>query len=181
MSPIRQYPKTALYRYTADTAASMSDRHHNYLVVATRCLVAVHEYETESQFGKMLTALSYPAPKISINEYLISACNKKLFAATIDHSRDYKDGYFHLRLIEKNCLLKNSNGKILERPQHMLMRISVGIHDDEDIDAILQTYDYMSKGYFIHDHAITAAASSPTAPLSSSYIIPNYAESINGE
>ena len=96
----------------------------------------------------------------------------------IDTKRDYDFGYFGLKTLEKSYL-QRLDGVLMETPQYMFMRVSIGIHGD-DIEAVLETYDKMSKGLFIHATPTLFNAGTPRPQMSSCFLIANKDDSING-
>lgn len=89
-----------------------------------------------------------PSPLVSESLYKTVMANKERLSSAIIYDRDYNYDYFGFKTLER-AYLQSMNGKIIERPQHMIMRVSLGIHGD-DIDAALETYDLMSTQYFTH-------------------------------
>jgi ribonucleoside-diphosphate reductase alpha subunit len=96
----------------------------------------------------------------------------------IKTDRDFEFGYFGLKTLEKSYLQKVA-GKLIETPQYMFMRVSIGIHG-KDIPAVLETYDKMSQGYFIHATPTLFNAGTPRPQMSSCFLIANKADSIDG-
>jgi ribonucleotide reductase alpha subunit len=89
-----------------------------------------------------------PSPLVSESLYNTVMANKERLSSAIIYDRDYNYDYFGFKTLER-AYLQSMNGKIIERPQHMIMRVALGIHGD-DIDAALETYDLMSTQYFTH-------------------------------
>merc|ERR1719316_864495 len=98
--------------------------------------------------------------------------------AAIDHTRDYGYDYFGFKTLEKSYLLR-IHGKIVERPQHMLMRVACGIHAD-DVEAAIETYDLMSQRYFTHATPTLFNAGTPTPQMSSCFLLTMQSDSIEG-
>jgi ribonucleoside-diphosphate reductase alpha subunit len=96
----------------------------------------------------------------------------------IDTKRDYDFGYFGLKTLEKSYL-QRLDGILMETPQYMFMRVAIGIHG-EDIDSVLETYDKMSQGMFIHATPTLFNAGTPRPQMSSCFLIANKEDSING-
>jgi ribonucleoside-diphosphate reductase alpha subunit len=92
--------------------------------------------------------------------------------------RDFDFGYFGLKTLEKSYL-QRLDGVLMETPQYMFMRVSIGIHGD-DIPAVLETYDKMSQGLFIHATPTLFNAGTPRPQMSSCFLIANKEDSING-
>ena len=140
----------------AETAASMTVSHPDYAKLAARISVSNLHKDTKKTFSEVMTDLyeyvnprtGKKAPLLSDEVYKVIQDNKDRLDSTIIYNRDYGYDYFGFKTLERSYLLK-LNGKIAERPQHMLMRVSVGIHLD-DLDAAIETYELMSKKYFTH-------------------------------
>jgi ribonucleoside-diphosphate reductase alpha subunit len=96
----------------------------------------------------------------------------------IKTDRDFDFGYFGLKTLEKSYL-QRVNGKLIETPQYMFMRVAIGIHG-KDVPAVLETYDKMSQGYFIHATPTLFNAGTPRPQMSSCFLIANKADSIDG-
>ena len=133
----------------AETAASLTTKHPDYAILAARIAVSnLHKVTSKSFFNTMKQLYTYVDPKTGENAALLS---REVFevikkhAAVLDSSilydRDYSYDYFGYKTLERSYLLR-LNGKIVERPQHMLMRVAVGIHKD-DIDSVIETYNLM--------------------------------------
>lgn len=103
-------------------------------------------------------------PVISEKYHEIIQKNADRLNSAIVYSRDYNYNYFGFKTMERSYLLK-INGKIVERPQHMLMRVAVGIHAD-DIDKVIETYDFLSERYFTHSSPTLFAACTQRQQLS---------------
>src|SRR5690606_35870487 len=104
--------------------------------------------------------------------------NKDKLDSTIIYNRDFGYVYFGVKTLERSYLLK-LNGKIAERPQHMLMRVSIGIHPD-DLEAALETYELMSKKYFTHATPTLFNAGTPKPQMSSCFLLTLKEDSIDG-
>lgn len=119
-----------------------------------------------------------PTPMIAEKYYKIIIDNADRLNAAIIYDRDFSYNYFGFKTLERSYLLK-INGKIVERPQHMLMRVSVGIHG-EDIDAAIETYNLLSERYFTHASPTLFAAATPRPQLSSCFLLAMTDDSIDG-
>lgn len=119
-----------------------------------------------------------PAPMISDYIYDIIMKNSERLNSAIIYDRDFTYNYFGFKTLERSYLLR-INGKIVERPQHMLMRTAVGIHG-EDIDAAIQTYNLLSEKYFTHASPTLFAAGTPNPQLSSCFLLAMTEDSIAG-
>ncbi|MEC8257397.1 MAG: ATP cone domain-containing protein, partial [Bacteroidota bacterium] len=130
----------------AETAATMTTTHPDYAQLAARISVSNLHKNTKKSFVETMTDLytyinprtAKKAPLLADNVYKIIKDNEELLDSTIIYNRDFGYDYFGFKTLERSYLLK-INGQIVERPQHMLMRVSVGIHLD-DLDAAIETY-----------------------------------------
>ena len=118
------------------------------------------------------------APLLADNVYKIIKDNAELLDSTIIYNRDFGYDYFGFKTLERSYLLK-LNGEIVERPQHMLMRVSVGIHLD-DLDAAIETYHLMSKKYFTHATPTLFNSGTPKPQMSSCFLLTMKDDSIDG-
>lgn len=118
------------------------------------------------------------APLISEFHYNIIKTNSNRLNSEIIYDRDFSYSYFGFRTLERSCLLK-INGKTVERPQHMLMRVAIGIHGD-DIHSAIQTYKLLSEKFMSHSISTLSAAATNNAQLASSYLVSMQDDSING-
>lgn len=118
------------------------------------------------------------SPMISKKHYDIIMKNADRLNSCLIYKRDFSYNYFGFKTLERSYLLK-INGKVAERPQHMLMRVAVGIHG-EDIEAAIETYNYLSEKYFTHASPTLFAAATPTPQLSSCFLLSMLEDSIEG-
>lgn len=170
----------------AETAASFTVRHPDFAVLAARIAVSNLHKNTKKSFSETVQALyDYLDPKTGENAQLISDEVNQLIQANADrldsaiiYDRDYNFDYFGFKTLERSYLLK-INGKVVERPQHMLMRVSIGIHGT-DIDAAIETYNLMSEKWFIHATPTLFNAGTPKPQLSSCFLLSMQDDSING-
>lgn len=170
----------------AETAASMTTRHPDYAVLAARVAISnLHKNTNKSFSGTMKLLYTYVDPKTGENASLISKevynvirKNAALLDSTIIYDRDFGYDYFGFKTLEKSYLLK-VNGKIAERPQHMLMRVAVGIHQ-EDIEAAIETYNLLSEKWFTHATPTLFNAGTPKPQLSSCFLLTMKDDSITG-
>lgn len=177
---------TDLDNLAAETAASLTTKHPDYAILAARIAVSNLHKNTEKSFSGTVEKLyryidpktNQPAPLISDESYKIIMDNQDLLDSTIIYDRDYNFDYFGFKTLERSYLLK-LDGKIEERPQHMLMRVSVGIHG-EDIDAAIETYNLMSEKWFIHATPTLFNAGTPKPQLSSCFLLSTQEDSIPG-
>lgn len=117
-------------------------------------------------------------PMISDSIYKIVMANAERLNSAIIYDRDFNYNYFGFKTLERSYLLK-IDGRIVERPQHLLMRTAVGIHAS-DIDSAIQTYNYLSERYFTHASPTLFAASTPRPQLSSCFLLSMADDSMDG-
>lgn len=170
----------------AETAATMTTDHPDYAILAARLAISNLHKETKKHFSEVMRDL-YGIRKPHVRErkqmisdyhYNIIKLNKERLDSAIVYDRDFKYNYFGFKTLEKSYLLKINN-KVVERPQHMLMRVSIGIHG-EDIDGAIQTYNLLSEKYFTHASPTLFAAATPRPQLSSCFLIAMRDDSIEG-
>lgn len=170
----------------AETAATMTTDHADYAVLAARIAVSNLHKETKKQFSEVMDDLfnmeneflKTKSPMISDFHHEIIMRNADRLNSAIIYDRDFGYNYFGFKTLERSYLLK-IKGKIAERPQHMLMRVSVGIHG-EDIDAAIETYNLLSERYFTHASPTLFAAATPRPQLSSCFLLSMSDDSIDG-
>lgn len=177
---------TELDNLAAETAASMTTRHPDYAMLAARISISNLHKNTNKSFSKTMEGLfNYIDPKTGEQAGLISesAMNtikkhaSKLNSAII-YDRDYSFDFFGFKTLERSYLMR-MDGKVVERPQHLLMRASIGIHG-EDVDAAIATYNLMSEKYFIHATPTLFNAATPKPQLSSCFLLSMTEDSISG-
>jgi len=170
----------------AETAASLTVRHPDYAQLASRIAVSNLHKNTIKSFSKTVEALyEYIDPKnglraalIADDVYKIITENAHLLDSTIIYDRDFGYDYFGFKTLERSYLLK-MNGKVAERPQHMIMRVAVGIHKN-DIDAAIRTYHLMSERWFTHATPTLFNAGTPKPQMSSCFLLQVKDDSIDG-
>ena len=170
----------------AETAATMTTTHPDYAQLAARISVSNLHKNTKKSFVETMTDLytyvnprtAKKAPLLADNVYKIIKDNEELLDSTIIYNRDFGYDYFGFKTLERSYLLK-INGQIVERPQHMLMRVSVGIHLD-DLDAAIETYHLMSKRYFTHATPTLFNSGTPKPQMSSCFLLAMKDDSIDG-
>lgn len=175
-----------LDQLAAETAASLASHHPDYSKLAARICVDDLHRSTKSTFSEVVTDLrefidpesGAHAPLISEEVYKVIQDNKELLDAHIDYGRDFNYDYFGFKTLERSYLLK-LNGEVAERPQHMLMRVSVGIHHG-NIEKALHTYDLMSQGYFTHATPTLFNSGTPTPQMSSCFLLTMQDDSLVG-
>ncbi|PMD97182.1 ribonucleoside-diphosphate reductase subunit alpha [Siphonobacter sp. BAB-5405] len=170
----------------AETAASLTTRHPDYATLAARIAISNLHKNTQKSFSATMKQLyHYIDPKTSENAALISKetydvvkKHAALLDSTIIYDRDFGYDYFGFKTLEKSYLLK-VNGKIAERPQHMLMRVAIGIHGN-DIESAIETYNLLSERWFTHATPTLFNAGTPKPQLSSCFLLTMQDDSING-
>ncbi len=170
----------------AEIAASLTTRHPDYAVLAARIAVSNLQKLTSSSFSNVMKRLyTYVNPKtgghaplISTEAYGVVKKYAKKLDAEIDYNRDFGYDYFGFKTLERSYLMR-LDGNVVERPQHMIMRVAVGIHMD-NIDAILTTYKLMSERWFTHATPTLFNAATPKPQLSSCFLLTMKDDSIDG-
>jgi ribonucleoside-diphosphate reductase alpha chain len=170
----------------AETAATLTVKHPDYAVLAARIAISnLHKVTSKSFSNTMKRLYKYEDPKTGEHAPLISketyAIIKKHAAqldSTIIYSRDYNYDYFGFKTLERSYLMKLS-GKVVERPQHMLMRVAVGIHG-EDIEKAIETYNLLSEKWFTHATPTLFNAGTPKPQMSSCFLLTVKEDSIDG-
>jgi ribonucleoside-diphosphate reductase alpha chain len=170
----------------AEIAATMTTSHPDYAKLAARISVSNLHKNTKKSFSDVMEDLytyvnprtGKKAPLLSDEVYKVITENKDKLDSAIIYNRDFGYDYFGFKTLERSYLLK-LNGKIAERPQHMLMRVSVGIHLD-DLDAALETYELMSKKYFTHATPTLFNSGTPKPQMSSCFLLTMKEDSIDG-
>ena len=170
----------------SEIAATMTTSHPDYAQLAARISVSnLHQNTKKSFFETMTDLYTYvnprtgkDAPLLSDEVYEVIKKNKDTLDSNIIYNRDFGYDFFGFKTLERSYLLK-LNGVIVERPQHMLMRVSVGIHMD-DIEAVLDTYELMSKRYFTHATPTLFNSGTPKPQMSSCFLLAMQDDSIDG-
>jgi len=170
----------------AEVAASMTTRHPDYALLAARIAVSNLHKNTEKSFSETMAMLrDYVNPRTGLKSPLIAEDvheiiqeNAALLDSTLIYDRDFGYDYFGFKTLERSYLLR-VNGAIAERPQHMLMRVSIGIHKD-DIDSAIETYELMSKKYFTHATPTLFNSGTPKPQMSSCFLLTMKGDSIDG-
>ena len=179
-------PTTELDNLAAETAASLTITHPDYAILASRIAVSnLHKNTVKSFTATMRKLYNYTdkasgkiLPLIADDVMQIIEDNTDLLDSTIIYDRDFAFDYFGFKTLEKSYLLK-VNGKIVERPQHMYMRVAVGIHKN-DIDSIIKTYHLMSERWFTHATPTLFNAGTPKPQMSSCFLLTMKEDSIDG-
>ncbi|MDB0007105.1 ribonucleoside-diphosphate reductase subunit alpha, partial [Flavobacteriales bacterium] len=170
----------------AEVSASMTTRHPDYALLASRISVSNLHKDTKKSFSETMVDLyNYVNPKTGKKAPLIAddvikiiKKNAELLDSTIIYDRDFCYDYFGFKTLERSYLLR-LNGKIAERPQHMLMRVAIGIHKD-DIQSAIETYELMSQKYFTHATPTLFNAGTPKPQMSSCFLLTMKDDSIDG-
>ena len=170
----------------AETAASMTITHPDYAQLAARIAVSNLHKNTTKSFSETMTEMYHyvnprtgkKAPLLSEEVYNVILENAAKLDSTIIYNRDFNYDYFGFKTLERSYLLK-INGKIVERPQHMLMRVSIGIHLN-DIESAIETYELMSKKFFTHATPTLFNAGTPKPQMSSCFLLTMKDDSIDG-
>jgi len=170
----------------AETAASMTVKHPDYALLASRIAVSNLHKNTEKSFSKTMENLyKYIDPKtgqkaslLAEDVYEIVQKNAQLLDSSIIYDRDFGYDYFGFKTLERSYLLK-LYGKVSERPQHMLMRVSVGIHK-EDVQSAIETYNLMSERWFTHATPTLFNSGTPKPQMSSCFLLTVKEDSIDG-
>lgn len=170
----------------AETAATMATIHPDYALFAARIAVSNLHKETDKSFSKVIDDLyHYVDPKTGERAGLIGDETQRIVQkhkarldSAIIFDRDFEFDYFGFKTLERSYLMR-MNGKVVERPQHLFMRVAVGIHG-EDIDAAVETYNLMSERWFIHATPTLFNAGTPKPQLSSCFLLSMTEDSIAG-
>ncbi len=170
----------------AEIAATMTTAHPDYAKLAARISVSNLHKNTKKSFSEVMEDLhkyvnprtGKDAPLLSDEVHTVIMENKELLDSTIIYNRDFGYDYFGFKTLERSYLLK-LNGQIAERPQHMLMRVSIGIHLN-DLDSAIETYELMSKKYFTHATPTLFNSGTPKPQMSSCFLLTMKDDSIDG-
>ena len=186
-------PTKKIDELAAEQCAALSTNHYDYSTLASRIIISNHQKNTDSLFSNVMSSLYNFVDFNGVNKPLIS---KTLWDFTnhfsqeindmIDHNRDYLIDYFGFKTLERAYLFKKNN-IVIERPQHMWMRVAIGIHGylrctnhEEQLTLIKETYDFMSQKFFTHATPTLFNAGTPRPQLSSCYLIGMEDDSIEG-
>lgn len=177
---------TELDNLAAETAATMTTKHPDYAILAARIAISNLHKETKKVFSEVIEDLynmvnertRLHSPMISDGTYKVVMDNAEALNSAIIYDRDFNYNYFGFKTLERSYLLK-INGKVVERPQHMLMRVAIGIHG-EDIEAAVNTYNLMSEKWFTHASPTLFNSGTPHPQLSSCFLLAMREDSIEG-
>ncbi|MEL1247187.1 ribonucleoside-diphosphate reductase subunit alpha [Flavobacterium helocola] len=170
----------------AETAASMTIAHPDYAQLAARIAISNLHKNTNKSFSETMSEMYHyvnprtnqEAPLLSDEVHEVIQANAEFLDSHIIYTRDFNYDYFGFKTLERSYLLR-INGKIVERPQHMLMRVSVGIHLN-DLEAVIETYELMSKKFFTHATPTLFNAGTPKPQMSSCFLLTMKDDSIDG-
>ncbi|KAI8670975.1 ribonucleotide-diphosphate reductase subunit rnr1 [Fusarium falciforme] len=170
----------------AETAAYMTVTHPDYAILAARIAVSNLHKQTKKQWSAVVSDLYHyvnpkndrASPMISQETYECVMRHKEELDSAIVYDRDFQYQYFGFKTLERSYLLK-IDGKIVERPQHMIMRVAVGIWGD-NIERVLETYNLMSSKFFTHASPTLFNAGTPQPQLSSCFLVDMKEDSIEG-
>jgi ribonucleoside-diphosphate reductase alpha chain len=183
-------PTAKIDELAAEQCASLSTNHPDYATLSARIIISNHQKNTDPIFSNVMKRLYEFTDSKGQNKSLVS---QKLWDFThhyseelnqmIDHERDYLIDYFGFKTLERAYLFRVNN-TILERPQHMWMRVAVGIHGDlnntDSLSLVKETYDLMSQKFFTHATPTLFNAGTPRPQMSSCYLIAMEDDSIDG-
>ncbi len=176
---------TKIDELAAEQCAVMSTSHPDYGTLAGRIIVSNHLKNTSSSFYDTMKQLydfkdihGKRYPLVSDELWQVINNNKDEIESMINYERDYLIDYFGFKTLERAYLFKIGS-KIVERPQHMWMRVSIGIHGD-DMELVKETYDLMSRKYFTHATPTLFNAGTPRPQLSSCYLVAMKDDSLDG-
>ena len=170
----------------AEIAATMTTTHPDYAQLAARISVSNLHKNTKKSFSATMKDLyeyinprtGKKAPLLSDEVHDIIEKNADQIDSNIIYNRDFGYDFFGFKTLERSYLLK-LNGKIVERPQHMLMRVSIGIHLN-DLESAFETYELMSKRYFTHATPTLFNSGTPKPQMSSCFLLTMKDDSIDG-
>jgi ribonucleoside-diphosphate reductase alpha chain len=170
---------------SAEQCASMASIHPDYNTLAGHIAISSHHKDTDESFSKIITKLyeytdkhGKPSPLVSEELYSLVIQNGSLYDTKCDYARDFVIDYFGFKTLERSYLMR-VDGTVVERPQHLWMRVALGIHG-MDTEKAFETYDYMSQKYFTHATPTLFNAGTPHPQLSSCYLLSMEDDSIDG-
>jgi ribonucleoside-diphosphate reductase alpha chain len=164
----------------AQLSISLMTTNPDYGTLASRIAISNHHRNTSDKFSEVVFALANQTLEktgektSNVSQELIEICNKygEQIDAKIDYNRDYLFDYFGFKTLEKlQYLLRNVKGKTLERPQHLIMRVSLALWGSVDLEKAFETYDLLSQKYFIHATPTNFNAGTPRQQLSSCFLL----------
>ena len=186
-------PTAKIDELAAEQCAALSANHPDYAVLGARIIISNHQKNTDTEFSTVMRDLynfiNFKGEnKPLVTQELLDFTNRyaREIDAAIDYNRDYLIDYFGFKTLERAYLFRINN-KIVERPQHMWMRVAIGIHGDlnsenqeETLRMVKETYDLMSQKLFTHATPTLFNAGTPRPQLSSCYLIAMEEDSIEG-
>ncbi len=170
----------------AEVAASLTTTHPDFANLASRIAVSNLHKNTQKSFSKTMNLLynyvdpktGKKAPLIAEDVHTIIENNAEVLDSTIIYDRDFGYDYFGFKTLERSYLLK-LNKQVAERPQHMIMRVAIGIHKN-DINSAIETYNLMSERWFTHATPTLFNAGTPKPQMSSCFLLTMKDDSIDG-
>lgn len=176
----------ALDNLAAEIAAMLTSQHPDYALLASRIAISNLQKNTNKSFSQTMKELynyidaktGKKSPLISEEVHHLVQKHAEILDASIIYDRDFSYDYFGFKTLERSYLLK-MNGQVVERPQHMLMRVAIGIHND-DITAAIETYNLMSERWFTHATPTLFNAGTPNPQMSSCFLLQTKEDSIDG-
>jgi ribonucleotide reductase alpha subunit len=184
-----QISTTKIDELCADQCASLASTHPDYNILAGRIVVSNHQKNTSSSFSEVMQALynfrdvhGNPSPMISEDLYNLVLQKGPTLDLIPDYDRDYLIDYFGFKTLEKSYLMRQGK-QVLERPQHMWLRVALAIHIKSawtDLEPAIETYTYMSQKYFTHATPTLFNAGTPRPQLSSCFLLSMEDDSIDG-
>ena len=177
---------TELDNLAAETAASMATQHPDFAILAARLAISRLHKNTTKSFSETMQKLydhidlntQKHSPIITEDVLNVVKAHADLLDSTIIYDRDFNSDYFGFKTLEHSYLLR-INGEIIERPQHMYMRVALGIHGD-DIQAAIETYTLMSEGWFTHATPTLFNSGTPHPQMSSCFLLTMQDDSVEG-
>jgi ribonucleoside-diphosphate reductase subunit M1 len=177
---------TELDTLAAETAAALTIKHPDYAILGARIAVSNLHKETKKDFSDVMQDLyeyvnprnGKKAPLLSEETWAVVCKHKEQLNSRVIFDRDFNFNYFGFKTLERSYLLK-LNGQIAERPQHMYMRVAIGMHG-EDIEGALETYDHLSEGWFTHASPTLFNSGTPNNQMSSCFLLTMKDDSIEG-
>uniref|UniRef100_A0A6C0IH99 ribonucleoside-diphosphate reductase n=1 Tax=viral metagenome TaxID=1070528 RepID=A0A6C0IH99_9ZZZZ len=163
----------------AQLSISLMTTHPDYGTLASRIAISNHHRNTSDKFTDVVEELSHQITKTGeklsiVSQQLIDLCDKYAdeINPKIDYQRDYLFDYFGFKTLEKqHYLLRDTNGRVVERPQHLMMRVSLALWGSTDLNQAFETYDLLSQKYFIHATPTNFNAGTPRQQLSSCFLL----------
>ena len=181
---------TKIDELSAEQCAALSTLHSDYGILGSRIIVSNHQKNTDASFTNVVSTLYnftdiHGKNKPLVSDNLLNYTQKYSYEIEnmIDHDRDYLIDYFGFKTLERAYLFRINNS-IVERIQHMWMRVSIGIHcdlnDSKSLSLVKETYDLMSQKYFTHATPTLFNAGTPHPQLSSCYLVAMEQDSLDG-